>query len=67
MPIRLEDAQETFEAGMEEAGELGEEAKKKANRFWNGFSDFAIQDNVLEVAVGLMFVYYSMLTHLARC
>ena len=54
MPIRLEDGQEILEQGMEAAGELGDNAKKAGHRFWNGFSDFAVQDNVLEVAVGLM-------------
>ena len=29
--------------------------QKRASRFWTGFSDFALQDNVLEVAVGLMY------------
>ena len=34
--------------------QAGHKAKTRARRFWNGFSDFALQDNVLEVAVGLM-------------
>jgi large conductance mechanosensitive channel len=34
--------------------ESGEVVEKQAKRFWNGFLDFALQDNVLEVAVGLM-------------
>lgn len=34
----------------------GQEAKTRAARFWDGFRDFALQDNVLEVAVGLMYV-----------
>lgn len=32
----------------------GEDMKRRARRAWEGFSDFALQDNVLEVAVGLM-------------
>lgn len=32
----------------------GEEVVNRANRMWQGFSDFALQDNVLEVAVGLI-------------
>ena len=32
----------------------GEDTKNRAKRAWDGFSDFALQDNVLEVAVGLM-------------
>lgn len=34
--------------------EVGQSAKTRSQRFWNGFKDFALQDNVLEVAVGLM-------------
>jgi len=47
MPIRLEDAQDFIE-------DAGEEVQKRASKFWNGFSSFALQDNVLEVAVGLI-------------
>ena len=32
-----------------------EGAKARVRRFWDGFTDFALRDNVLEVAVGLMF------------
>lgn len=32
-----------------------EQVSKRAKSLWNGFSDFALQDNVLEVAVGLMY------------
>ena len=32
----------------------GQKVKDRANSAWNGFSNFALQDNVLEVAVGLM-------------
>lgn len=31
-----------------------EQITKRSRRIWDGFSDFALQDNVLEVAVGLM-------------
>jgi len=31
-----------------------DQVQKKARRIWDGFSDFALQDNVLEVAVGLI-------------
>ena len=47
MPIRLEDSEEMLQHASEEAG-------KKAKKMWSGFQDFALQDNVLEVAVGLM-------------
>ena len=30
------------------------DTRKRVKRAWDGFSDFALQDNVLEVAVGLM-------------
>ncbi|KAI9743873.1 MAG: hypothetical protein M1818_002607 [Claussenomyces sp. TS43310] len=43
---------------LDEASErllnVGEDAGKQARRFWDGFQDFALQDNVLEVAVGLI-------------
>lgn len=32
----------------------GKKTKSTASRFWDGFSDFVFQDNVLEVAVGLI-------------
>lgn len=61
MPIRLEDGQEYLEngqelldQGLEAAGEMGEQAQRGVKRFWDGFSDFALQENVLQVAVGLM-------------
>jgi large conductance mechanosensitive channel len=31
-----------------------EEVERGAKKLWAGFADFALQDNVLEVAVGLM-------------
>jgi large conductance mechanosensitive channel len=47
MPIRLEDSQELLSHG-------GEVVVGGTKRMWQGFADFALQDNVLEVAVGLM-------------
>lgn len=47
MPIRLEDSQELLNHG-------GEIVVSGARRMWEGFADFALQDNVIEVAVGLM-------------
>ena len=32
----------------------GDEIERRAKRAWGSFSDFALRDNVLEVAVGLM-------------
>jgi len=32
----------------------GEDARARVARFWDGFTDFALRDNVLEVAVGLI-------------
>jgi hypothetical protein len=49
MPIRLEDSSEFLE-------HAGHEVTTRAKRMWSGFTDFALQDNVLEVAVGLMYV-----------
>ncbi|TAQ87214.1 hypothetical protein B7494_g4458 [Chlorociboria aeruginascens] len=32
----------------------GEDVRRAGKKFWDGFSSFALQDNVLEVAVGLI-------------
>jgi hypothetical protein len=50
--IRLEDSQEL----LHHAGEFGEEVVERGKNLWHGFTDWALQDNILEVAVGLMFV-----------
>jgi hypothetical protein len=50
--IRLSDSQEL----LHHAEELGESAMRGTKQMWSGFVDFALQDNVLEVAVGLMLV-----------
>lgn len=34
--------------------DVEEVVETKAKRIWRGFADFALQDNVLQVAVGLM-------------
>jgi large conductance mechanosensitive channel len=34
-----------------------------SSHFWSSFADFALRDNVLEVAVGLMYVYPLLITH----
>jgi hypothetical protein len=57
MPIRLEDSGELLE-------HAGHEVTTRAKRMWSGFADFALQDNVLEVAVGLMYVRVALI-HLA--
>jgi len=44
----LDDSRDLLEGSVEVVGS----ATKK---FWNGFTSFAVQDNVLEVAVGLMY------------
>jgi hypothetical protein len=44
MPIRLEDG-----------SEIVHNAAGGVREMWEGFTDFALQDNVLEVAVGLMY------------
>ena len=45
---------------LDESGEAlmraERDARKRVSRAWDGFSDFALRDNVLEVAVGLMYV-----------
>jgi large conductance mechanosensitive channel len=32
----------------------GQNAKSRVGQAWDGFANFALRDNVLEVAVGLM-------------
>ncbi|MCJ1412010.1 hypothetical protein MMC19_006102 [Ptychographa xylographoides] len=43
---------------LDESGEAlmraERDARKRVSRAWDGFSDFALRDNVLEVAVGLI-------------
>jgi large conductance mechanosensitive channel len=34
-----------------------QDAQKTVKSLWEGFQDFALRDNVLEVATGLMFVF----------
>ena len=41
--------------GRETLLEAGRNVNKHAKDAWDGFSDFALRDNVLEVAVGLMY------------
>jgi hypothetical protein len=48
MPIRLED-------GSDAVHQAGERVAGGVKGMWEGFTDFALQDNVLEVAVGLMY------------
>ena len=40
--------------GQESLMRAGENVERGAKKLWDGFTDFAVQDNVLEVAVGLM-------------
>ena len=47
MPITLDGNQELFH-------DAGDEIVGGAKRMWEGFTEFALQDKVLEVAVGLM-------------
>lgn len=51
MPIHLEDSRELL-------NEAGEVVGQRARRFWDGFQDFALQDNVMQVALGLMYVSF---------
>ena len=34
----------------------GQQVSRKISRVWDNFTEFALRDNVLEVAVGLMYV-----------
>ncbi|KAG9230978.1 putative ion channel [Amylocarpus encephaloides] len=47
MPVTLEESQDLL-------GAAGDQVVGGAKRMWEGFTDFALQDNVLEVAVGLI-------------
>ncbi|KAB5572551.1 large-conductance mechanosensitive channel [Coniochaeta sp. 2T2.1] len=42
------------EYGQEESATLLEEGTQKARRVWDGFIDFALQGNILEIAFGLI-------------
>lgn len=44
---RLEDAEQSLLSS-------GSNLKQRTQNAWDSFSDFALRDNVLEVAVGLM-------------
>lgn len=48
MPIQLEE-------GRESLMQAGDDARRRAYHAWDGFIDFAFSDNVLEVAIGLMY------------
>ncbi|PBP23621.1 hypothetical protein BUE80_DR005328 [Diplocarpon rosae] len=45
--IRLEDSSELLQ-------HAGEEAGRRVNKMWHSFTGWALQDNILEVAVGLI-------------
>ena len=38
--------------------------RRSTSRAWDSFTNFALRDNVLEVAVGLMYAAYSHSYHL---
>lgn len=38
-------------------------ARRHITSFWDGFVDFAFNDNVLHVAIGLMYVFSLFPTH----
>ena len=48
MPIQLEE-------GRESLVRAGEDVRRRVHHSWDGFIDFAFSDNVLEVAIGLMY------------
>lgn len=35
---------------------VSQDAHKHVQRVWNGFADFVLRDNVLEVSMGLMYM-----------
>ncbi|CCF35817.1 hypothetical protein CH063_07529 [Colletotrichum higginsianum] len=44
---------------VDEGESLLGRGRDKARRFWDGFIDFALQGNILEIAFGLMWVLSS--------
>lgn len=50
--------------GLDESGEtlvyLGSNAGDRIRHVWEGFIDFAMRENVLEVAIGLMCIIVSL-------
>lgn len=55
-----------LDGALEPLLHAGQEVPKRAKRAWNGFLDFAVKDNVLEVAIGLMYVNLSLIIE-SRC
>jgi hypothetical protein len=55
---RLEDLEhvEDNEHGWTDSFNVNE-VRDRASSLWEAFTNFALRDNVLEVAVGLMYVY----------
>lgn len=51
MPGRSHDE----ESGSGESESLLGRGHKRVKRFWEGFVDFAFQDDILKIAVGLMY------------
>lgn len=49
---RLDDGGESFL-------HAGSDASKRVKRVWDDFTDFLLSDNVLEVAVGLMYACHT--------
>lgn len=45
----------------------GEEVEKRVSSFWEGFSEFALSDNVLEIGVGLMYATQHQLRCIWTC
>jgi len=44
----------TLDESSEALLRVGQDAQRRVARFWDGFANFALRDNVLEVAVGLI-------------
>lgn len=42
------------EYGQEESATLLDNGRQRVRRLWDGFVDFALQGNILEIAFGLM-------------
>jgi large conductance mechanosensitive channel len=53
MPYR-DDPSDTEAAGPPNEESFRERSGRQARRMWDGFIDFALQGNILEIAFGLM-------------
>jgi hypothetical protein len=49
-----------LETAPSETDSLLERGGREVKRFWEGFIDFAFQGNILQIAFGLMYVFFTL-------